>query len=179
MIKSDFSQIAAIALPIVIALTSGVWAILKFRRTSPYSAERARRYEEAYREICVGTIPRMSSYDWKKSAAMLGTGEPNLPPIYRELITAAENRDSRYASYGTSAEDAAFIRARVLRGEETLNSNRLYIDKHDRDLFRDYLALARAFADSGAADREILDALFKLRDELAAITQPIIKAVYK
>jgi hypothetical protein len=179
MLKPDLPQIVGIALPIVIALTSGVWAILRFRRTSPYSSERARRYEEAYREICIGTIPRMSSYDWKKSAAMPGTRESELPPIYRELITTAESRDSRYASYATPTEDAAFIHARILHGEEILNSNRLYIDKRDRDLFRDYLALAKAFADSGVKDQQLLDAMFKLRDELASITQPIIKAVYK
>jgi hypothetical protein len=179
MLKLDVSQVVKIALPIVVALASGIWALLRFRRSSPYSSERAKRYEEAYLEICIGTVPRMSSYDWKKSAAMLGNGEVNLPPIYRELITTAENRDSRYASYGSPAEDAAFIRARILKGEEVLNNHRLYIEKHDRDLFRDYLALAAAYADSDVQDQQILDAMFKLRDKLASITQPMLKAVYK
>jgi hypothetical protein len=121
----------------------------------------------------------MSSYDWKKSAAMLGNGEAKLPPVYRELITKAEKLDSRYARSASPAEDAAFIRVRILQGEEVLNKNRLYIDKHDRDLFRDYLALAAAYADSEVQDPQLLDAMFKLRDKLASITKPMLKSVYK
>ena len=179
MDTSDLLEVVGIVATLIVATTGGVWAVLRFRRSSPYSSERANRYEEAFREICIGTIPRMSSYDWKTSSQRFQTREHEIPPVYRDLITKAENQDSRYVSLATPKEDVAWIHERILHGEEVLNKNRLYIDKADRDLFRDYMMLANAFADSDVQDSQMLDELFQLRDELARVTEPKLRSVYK
>jgi hypothetical protein len=179
MDTSDWLEVLAIVATLIIATTGGIWAVLRFRRSSPYSSERASRYEEAFREICIGTIPRMSSYDWKTSSQRFQTEELEIPPVYRDLIINAEDHDSRYASLATPTKDVAWIHEKILHGEEVLNKNRLYIDKADRDLFRDYMVLAKAFTDSVVQDSQMLDELFQLRDQLARVTEPKLRSVYK
>lgn len=166
MSEADWLKLVAILVTLATSIAAGGWALYRFRRSSPYSAERARRYEEVYQTVCIGTIPRMSSYDWKSSAARLGVPENALPPEYRNLISKAEGLDPRYGA--SAAANSGWIRERVLRGEELLDNHRLYIDKQDRDLFREYLVLAAAYADS--SDPAVLDKLFKLRNKLTRVT---------
>ena len=114
----------------------------------------------------------MSSYDWKASESRFGSPN-NIPEIYRELISRSESADSRYLP--STKTEITWVIDRVLRAERALDENRLYISKAHRDLFRDYLALAKAFADTSFEDDETRDQLFALRNRIEGIVRPMLR----
>ena len=109
-----------------------------------------------------------------------GSVEPELFSSQERRNLGLPEPDNRHSYVGFGIENKIdvnkkWIEKRVLEGEKLLNAHRLYIDKQDRDLFRQYLIVAHQYANTGS--RELLDRLFELRDKLGQATRNKLRKI--
>jgi len=148
----NWLTIAGISATTVAAAVGAAWAFYRWKNERPFTTIRRKHYEAVFEQICLGTVPRLTSYDWRVlERRRLPQGDD-----LRTKVSEAERLDLRYGTFPDTPQDerSALNRAWVFRkckeGEEVLNAHRLYIAKGDRDLFREYLVLASRFADDNA-----------------------------
>lgn len=173
---SEWVAIVGVATTIFVAIASGLWAVFRWRSDGPFRGQRRKAYETLFEHICLATVPRLTSYDWRVL-------EHEIFPRKEEAeksIRQSEGLDLRYFDglRWNTAEDLrraniAWVKSRCETGEQLISSKRLYVAKEHRDLFRNYLEIALDYANF--PDDEKLSELKDARRRLESVVSRILR----
>ena len=191
----DLVKLIGLIFTICVAIIAAVWKLFIHKHNSLYARKKREAYDHAFQNICIATIPRLSSFDWravelglvakeefhdlKKKGIIDGFSVTSGSRAGIAICSIIEESDKHIPKYTyENRQDPeqrneslkkcqSWMFDRLHKGEEFLNKNRMYIKKPHRDLFRDYLVLAIKFVDDQS--EHTLDKVVAKRKEIERI----------